>query len=132
RIIAAGAPCVQDAVITGLDRDDVGMLVFPRVDECRKLAGLADEVAAVEALRHPVVRAFFQALGDRMWREGTGSASRIARAHVMAEPPSIDRDEVTDKGSINQRAVLRNRAALVESLYRDAEADDEVLLPRVG
>ncbi|HLS56905.1 MAG TPA: feruloyl-CoA synthase [Zeimonas sp.] len=132
RIIAAGAPCVQDAVITGLDRDDVGMLVFPRVDECRKLAGLADEVAAVDALRHPVVRAFFQALVDRMWREGTGSASRIARAHVMAEPPSIDRDEVTDKGSINQRAVLRNRAALVESLYRDAEADDEVLLPRVG
>jgi len=66
-----------------------------------------------------------------MWRDGTGSASRIARAHVMAEPPSIDRDELTDKGSINQAAVLRNRTALVEKLYRGSPADDEVLLPRV-
>jgi feruloyl-CoA synthase len=131
RIIAAGAPCVQDAVITGLDRDEVGMLVFPRVDECRKLAGLADGIPAAEVLRHPVVRSFFQALVDRLWREGTGSASRIARAHVMAEPPSIDRDEVTDKGSINQRAVLRSRAALVEALHGNAHRDD-VLLPRVA
>ena len=132
RIIAAGAPCVQDAVITGIDRDDVGMLVFPRIDECRKLAGLGDDVGADEVLRHPVVRAHFQTLVDRMWREGTGSASRVARAHVMSVPPSIDRDEVTDKGSINQQAVLRQRAALVEALYRDAGDDDGILLPRTG
>lgn len=132
RIIAAGAPCVQDAVITGLDRDDVGMLVFPRLDECRKLAALGDDVGADEVLRHPVVRAHFQSLVDRMWREGTGSASRVARAHVMSVPPSIDRDEVTDKGSINQQAVLRQRAALVEALYRDAGTDDSILLPRAG
>lgn len=131
RIIAAGAPCVQDAVITGIDRDDVGMLVFPRLDECRRLAGLGEEVGAAGVLRHPTVRVLFQALVDRMWRDGTGSASRIARAHVMAEPPSIDRDELTDKGSINQAAVLRNRTALVEKLYRGSPADDEVLLPRV-
>ena len=78
-----------------------------------------------------LLRAFFQALVERLWREGTGSASRIARAHVMAEPPSIDRDEVTDKGSINQRAVLRNRAALVEALYRGEDGHD-VLLPGAG
>jgi feruloyl-CoA synthase len=131
RIIAAGAPCVQDAVITGIDRDEAGMLVFPRLDECRKLAGLPDGAAAADVLRHPAVRAFFQALVERLWREGTGSASRIARAHVMAEPPSIDRDEVTDKGSINQRAVLRNRAALVEALYRGEDGND-VLLPGAG
>ena len=132
RIIAAGAPCVQDAVITGIDRDDVGMLVFPRLDECRKLAGLGDDVGADAVLRHPAVRAHFQSLVDRMWREGTGSASRVARAHVMSVPPSIDRDEVTDKGSINQQAVLRHRAALVEALYRDAGTDDGILLPRTG
>jgi feruloyl-CoA synthase len=132
RIIAAGAPCVQDAVITGIDRDDVGMLVFPRLDECRKLAAIGDDVGAGEVLRHPVVRAHFQSLVDRMWREGTGSASRVARAHVMSVPPSIDRDEVTDKGSINQQAVLRQRAALVEALYRDAGTDDGILLPRTG
>jgi len=130
RIIAAGAPCVQDAVITGLDRDEVGMLVFPRIDECRKLAGLAEDTGAEEVLRHPTVRAHFQALLDRMWREGTGSASRVARAHVMAAAPSIDRDEVTDKGSINQRAVLRHRAALVDALYLAAAGDNDILLPR--
>ncbi|MCL4181918.1 MAG: feruloyl-CoA synthase [Burkholderiaceae bacterium] len=130
RILAAGAPYVQDAVITGIDRDEVGMLVFPRLDECRSLAGLPLEAAPADVLRHPAVRAVFQALLDRLWREGTGSASRVARAHVMAAAPSIDRDEITDKGSINQRAVLRNRAALVEALYRAAGDDaDEVLRP---
>ncbi len=130
RIIAAGAPCVQDAVITGIDRDDVGMLVFPRLDECRALAGLGAAAAPDEVLRHPAVCAHFQALVDRLWDEGTGSASRVARAMVLAEPPSIDHDEVTDKGSINQQAVLRRRAALVEALYRDAGERGAVLRPR--
>ncbi len=132
RIIAAGAPCVQDAVITGLNRDEVGMLVFPRVDECRKLAGLAAHTPAPEVLHHPVVREFFQTLVDRLWREGTGSANRVARAHVLAEPPSIDKGEVTDKGSINQRAVLTHREALVEALYGGADSDPYVYLPRKG
>jgi feruloyl-CoA synthase len=132
RIIAAGAPCVQDAVITGLNRDDVGMLVFPRIDECRKLAGLGTHTPAPEVLHHPVVREFFQALVDRLWREGTGSANRVARAHVLAEPPSIDKGEVTDKGSINQRAVLTHRDALVEALYGGTDSDPYVYLPRKG
>jgi feruloyl-CoA synthase len=96
RIIAAGAPVVQDAVITGLNRNELGMLVFPRVDECRKLAGLDAQTPAPEVLRHPTVRACFQRLVDELWRTGTGSANRVARAHVLAEPPSIDRGEVTD------------------------------------
>jgi len=126
RIILDGAPCVQDVVITGLNRDDVGMLVFPRVDECRKLAGLAADAPAAEALRHPKVREFFQQLVDRQWRSGTGSANRVARAHVLVEPPSIDKGEVTDKGSINQRAVLTQRAAIVEQLYTGG---DDVIVP---
>ena len=81
-------------------------------------------------MRHPTGRAFFQALVDRMWREGTGSASRIARAHVLAVPPSIDSDEITDKGSINQKAVLRNRADLVEALHDAAGTREDVLLPQ--
>ncbi|HMM86767.1 feruloyl-CoA synthase [Azohydromonas sp.] len=117
RIVALGAPCVQDAVITGLNRDDVGMLVFPRLDECRRLAGLGAGAPAPEVLHHPAVRRFFQRLLDRLWHEGTGSATRVARAHVLAEPPSIDKGEVTDKGSINQRAVLQHRAALVDALH---------------
>jgi feruloyl-CoA synthase len=121
RIIAMGAPFVQDAVITGLNRDDIGMLVFPRLDECRRLAGLGADVPAPEVLHHPAVREVFQRLLDRLWREGTGSATRVARAHVLAESPSIDKGEVTDKGSINQRAVLHHRAALVEALYEGGD-----------
>ena len=60
---------------------------------------------------------FFQRLVDSQWAVGTGSATRVARALVLLDPPSIDRGEVTDKGSINQRAVLTQREALVEHLY---------------
>lgn len=128
RIVLDGAPCVQDAVVTGLDRDEVGILVFPRIDECRKLAALPPSASNAEVLRHPRVREFFQALVDRLWHAGTGSATRVARARLLEEPPAIDRGEITDKGSINQRAVLSHRAALVDAMY-DAPGD-EVIVPR--
>ena len=129
KIIAAGDPLVQDAVITGINRDDVGALLFPRPDECRKLAGLGEDVPLPEVLHHPAVRARFQQLADRLWRDATGSASRVARLHVLAEPPSIDKGEVTDKGSINQRAVLQHRDALVQALYEGAASDPFLILP---
>lgn len=132
RIILGGDPCVQDAVITGLNRDDVGVMVFPRPDACRRLAGLADDVPLPEVLHHPTVRAFFQALANKLWAEATGSANRVARMHVLAEPPSIDKGEVTDKGSINQRAVLTHRAALVEALYEGRESDPFLILPEAA
>ncbi|MDP4302024.1 feruloyl-CoA synthase [Leptothrix discophora] len=132
KVIAAGAPCVQDAVVTGLNRDELGLLLFPRLDECRRLAGLDATVPAPEVLHHPAVRAFFQRLADTLWASGTGSANRVARLHVLAEPPSIDKGEVTDKGSINQRAVLQHRAALVEALHEGREADPFVILPQRG
>ena len=118
RIVAAGAPCVQDAVIAAPDRDDVGVLIFPRLDECRRLARLSETASVEEALSAPSVRDFFQKLVDRLWKAGTGSASRVARACVLRDPPSLDGSEVTDKGSINQGAVLRHRASAVDALYR--------------
>ena len=78
--------------------------------------------------RHPAVRGFFQELVDRLWREGTGGANRVARAHLLAEPPSMEAGEMTDKGSINQRAVLKHRAAIVEALYDGS--DTQAILPR--
>ncbi|WP_395699833.1 feruloyl-CoA synthase [Aquabacterium sp.] len=129
KIVQAGDPCVQDAVLTGINRDELGALIVPRPDECRKLAGLPDSAPLPEVLHHPAVRAFFQALADRLWREATGSANRVARLHVLAEPPSIDKGEITDKGSINQRAVLTHRAALVEALYDGGAADPFLILP---
>jgi feruloyl-CoA synthase len=81
-------------------------------------------------LHHADVSAFFQTLADRLWREATGSATRVARLHVLAEPPSIDKGEVTDKGSINQRAVLAQRDALVLALYEGRVSDPFVILPK--
>ena len=116
-------------MVAGLNRDDISLLVFPRLDQCRRLAGLPahamlDFGDAEEVLAHPTVRDAFQTLADRLWREGTGSANRVARLHVLAEPPSIDKGEITDKGSINQRAVLAHRAALVEALCTGADPQE--------
>jgi feruloyl-CoA synthase len=117
KIVAEAAPCVQDVVVAGLNRSEIAVLLFPRLDECAKVAGLTSDTDAAAVLAHPSVRAFFQGVLDRLWRAGTGSANRVARAVVLVEPPSIDKGEVTDKGSINQRAVLAQRAALVEAIY---------------
>jgi feruloyl-CoA synthase len=118
RFVAEGAPYVQDVVVAGINRKSIAVLVFPRLDDCRKLCpGLAPQASAAEVLRHPAVRAQFQLLLDRLAAGATGSASRIERAMLLEVPPSIDLGEVTDKGSINQAAVLEHRAGLVEALY---------------
>jgi feruloyl-CoA synthase len=123
KIIAAGDPCVQDVVIAGINRNEVGILIFPRMDACRAYAGASPSMLPDDVLREPPVREFFQQLVDDLFASGTGSASRIARAFVLAEPPSIDRGEVTDKGSINQRAVLTHRAALVDAMFDATRGD---------
>jgi feruloyl-CoA synthase len=129
RVIAAGSPCVQDVVVAGIDRNEIGLLIFPRLDACFALAGAAPGTPTLDVLGAAPVRAFFQTLADDLHRSGTGSATRVVRCLVLVDPPSIDRGEVTDKGSINQRAVLTHRDALVEHLY--AGGDDSVILPRV-
>ena len=115
-VIAAGAPYVQDVVVTGLNRNEVGAMVFatPRV---RELAGASDATPWAEVLEAETVRAFFQQLVDDLAAASTGSANRVARLCLLHEPPTIDRGEVTDKGSINQRAVLQHRAATVQAMY---------------
>jgi feruloyl-CoA synthase len=111
------APYAQDAVIAGHDRDFVTVLVFPALDACRELAQLPATAAAAETVANPAVRAKFQELLNELAAGATGSSSRIARAILMPEPPAIDAHEVTDKGSLNQAAVLKNRGALVLDLY---------------
>jgi feruloyl-CoA synthase len=111
------APYAHDAVIAGHDRDFVTVLVFPALDSCRELAKLPATASAAEIVANLAVRTKFQALLNELAAESTGSSNRIARAILMPEPPAIDAHEVTDKGSINQGAVLKNRAALVLDLY---------------
>ncbi|HVB47172.1 MAG TPA: feruloyl-CoA synthase [Burkholderiales bacterium] len=128
-IISEGAPCVQDVVLAGHDRRSVGALIVPHLDSCRKLCpGLAPGATPAEVAAQPAVRAFFQRLVDRLGGESGGSSQRVARATLLFEPLSIDAGEITDKGSINQRAVLKARAALVEELYA-ATPSPRVILP---
>jgi feruloyl-CoA synthase len=117
KLIAAGDPLIQDAVITGHERSEVGALLFLNA-------------AAVKArgLDEAGVRAHVRAALDRLVAEtGSGSSTHPVRVLVAGEPPSIDANEITDKGYINQRAVLERRAALVEKLHADPPASDVIL-----
>lgn len=108
--IAALAPLAQDIVITGHDANDVRFLVFPNVPACRALAQLPDsavaDVLAAQAVRDAVAQGL-----SRLKSNGGGSSSFATRALLMAELPSVDGGEITDKGYINQRAVLLRRAS---------------------
>jgi feruloyl-CoA synthase len=122
KIIAAGAPYIQDVVITGLNEKEVGALIIPALIPCRKALALADTAGMGDVATHPQMQQAMAEMISELAKSATGSASRIARAVVLSEPPSIDKGEITDKGSINQRAVLKERAALVVSLYNDSAA----------
>ena len=119
KIIAAGAPFLQDAVITGLNMKEVGALLIPALIPCRKLLELPDSSTLADMAMHPKLQAAMQAMLTALAQSATGSATRVARAVVITDPPSIDKGEITDKGSINQRAMLTHRAALVDQLYAD-------------
>ena len=110
----------QDVVVAAPDRPFVTALVFPALDVCAALApDLPHGAAADQVLAQPAVRARVSALLDDFAREQTGSASTIARLILLTTRPSLDAREITDKGSLNQKAVLANRAALVDDLYAD-------------
>jgi feruloyl-CoA synthase len=118
KIIAAGAPYIQDVVLTGINLKEVGAMVFPTA-AVRALSGLDTTVPMADVLSSAKVLAHFQTVVNDLARNATGSANRIARMCLLAEPPTIDRGEVTDKGSINQRSVLAHRAQTVEALHAD-------------
>jgi feruloyl-CoA synthase len=117
RIMAAAGGLVQDVVIAAPDRDYVAALLFPSPHLCRDVAGAAPDAPLASVIEHPEVRRRFQAALRRLAEESTGSTTFVARAMVMVEPPSVEAREITDKGSLNQKAVLAHRAALVDELY---------------
>jgi feruloyl-CoA synthase len=114
-LIERAAPYIRDVVIAGADRDEVTALVFPDLDACRGLC--PDLSAGAQVSTDARVRSQFKHLLTTLARAATGSSNRVCRAILLDEPPSLDAGEMTDKGSINQRAVLARRAALVEELY---------------
>jgi feruloyl-CoA synthase len=131
KVIRLGAPLVQDVVVAGHDRDFVAAIVFPRIDDCRRLAAdLGADAPAGAVLAHPSVRAAFAALLAGLAEESTGGANRVERLTLADFAPSLDKGEITDKGSINQRAVLDHRAALVEALYAETPGEGVIVAGR--
>lgn len=123
--IAAATPVIQDALVAGQDRPYVALLAWPNLEACRQVCGkpaaslqeVVREPAVIDCIRHGLAA---------LNAAGGGSSMRVARVLLMTEPPSIDGNELTDKGYINQRASLERRAALVERVYA-AQADPDVI-----
>ena len=117
--ISALSPVAQDIVVAGHDKDDIGFMVFPNIAECRRIAGLGEDAPVDAVIGHPVIKERVREGLVRMKRDGGGSSTYPARVLLMAEPPSPEAGELTDKGYINQRAVLTRRADRVLELYSD-------------
>jgi feruloyl-CoA synthase len=113
--LAAASPALQDAVIAGENREFIGMLAWLNAAGCQKLTGA--EAPLGELARHPIVRAHVAQAIVRWNAEHPGSSERIARVLLLGDAPSIDGNEITDKGYINQRLALARRQADVERLY---------------
>jgi feruloyl-CoA synthase len=127
-VIAAASPVLQDALVAGQDRPYVALLAWPNLQACRQIVG--DANASFETVvKHPaVLEKLRQGLQAHNAEVEGASSMRIARVMLMVEPPSIDGNELTDKGYINQRAGLERRAALVERLFADHPDNDVMVL----
>lgn len=118
-VISACAPYVRDVVLTGLNANHIGALLFLDFDAARKIDGTLAQADEKTVATHPKVRDAIQQRIDALAAKSTGSSNLVARAIILDTLPSVDRHEVTDKGSINQRAVMAARADLVDDLYSE-------------
>jgi feruloyl-CoA synthase len=129
-VIAAGAPVIEDAVVTGHDRDEPGLLIFPSLAGMRTLCPeLGPQATLGELIGRPAVREALAVGLQRHNSQASGSSLRIGRCLLLAEPPRIDANEITDKGYLNQRAVLTERAACVERLHAETPCSDVIEIP---
>jgi feruloyl-CoA synthase len=127
RFLAHFAPYAKDVVIAGADLADIRVLVFPDLDGCRAIAPALASAGPADLVNDARVRAVFQGRLNAFAAAATGSSNRVVAAVLLADLPSLDAGEITDKGSINQRAVLRCRPEAVAGLYA-AKPPPHVLL----
>ncbi len=122
--IAALAPLAQDIVVSGHGRDEIGFLVFPNIPACRALSGLPEQASVADVIASEKLRAAIAAgLAKLRLRSGGSSSGHATRALLLTEFPSVDGGEITDKGYINQRAVLSRRATAVALLDDDSSTE---------
>ncbi len=122
KLIAAGNGLIQDAAITGHDRSFLGAIIFPNIEFCKKISGLGENASLIDIIITPSVLAALQTVLNTFATQSTGSSTLIKRAVFADFNLSIDKGEITDKGSINQRMILSNRAEYVEMLYKNPVA----------
>jgi feruloyl-CoA synthase len=128
RLVSAFAPLARDVVIAGHDRSEVAALIFPDIAACKVVVGPeAANLPDADLFAHPAVRQKFAQVLAQLQNDKAGSSMRIKRILLLDELPSIDANEITDKGSINQRAVLTRRATLVEALYSGTPPREAIL-----
>jgi feruloyl-CoA synthase len=117
KVISTGSPIIQDVVLAGLDKEYIGAILFLNADACRKLANLSVEISNKETFLHKEVGDFINNWLTEFNKTSMGSSTVIKKYVISLEPPSIDLGEITDKGSLNQRAVLKHRVDLVNKMY---------------
>ena len=127
--VNALAPLVSDVVVCGADRAEVGLLAWLNVKACQERMGVK---SPAELVRHAPLREALRAALRAHNARHTGSSMRIRRLLLLEQPPSMDAGEITDKGYVNQRAVLARRAADVETLYADAPTPGVLLVDEVA
>lgn len=116
-LIAALSPLAQDVVIAGLDCDYLAALIVPDLIACTQALELAAPQDYEQVISNPKLAALLRERLQTYAGHNCGSSRRVRRVMLLPSPPSLDRGEITDKGSINQRAVLRYRSASVTAMY---------------
>ena len=125
--LGAAAPVLQDVVVAGHDRDFVALLAWPNLVGCQSLSGKSD-LDAEGAVSSEAVRQHIRDGLGTYNNANPASSTHISRLLLLAEPPAIDANEITDKGYINQRAVLENRGGEVGRLYAETPDADIIVL----
>ncbi|MDA0182345.1 feruloyl-CoA synthase [Solirubrobacter phytolaccae] len=128
KALAAASPLLMDAVVCGHDRDYVGLLAWMNPGAAREIGEAAD--AEMETLiSSPKIHAFVRERLQAYNREHPGSSTRVERVVLLAEPPSLDANEITDKGYVNQRAALQRRGAFVDALFSERPSAEVIICP---
>ncbi len=127
-ILAATAPALQDLLVTGHDRDYVGILAWPNIQGCGQICRNEGELTAEDLLASKELADYLKEALTNYNAQQEGSSTLVRRIMLMTAPPSIDANEITDKGYINQRAALEMRKRLVEQLYAGETAPEVIIV----
>lgn len=128
KALAAASPLLMDAVVCGHDRDYVGLLAWLNIGAAREIAE-APEAELDALIESPKIHAFVRERMRAYNEQHPGSSTRVERVVLLAEPPSLDANEITDKGYVNQRAALQRRHAFVSALFAEHPGVEVIICP---